>query len=419
MASRFRFAGVITLLLTFAVIPLMPAGSAQVAAQEQQSNIVDQFAGIDLPPDMGQADFQVYVSATKHTIRGQMLDYWRANGATSVYGNPVSEPFAAANGLYSQAFERGVFQYLPEFLWTEDPDVRLMPISETILNERVGNLRRDGRRDLGGGDRRDYAWRPVAPDGNSAARAISEGGIYAEATAHTMTGKILDWYNDHEGFFYLGNPVSQPVQERGMLVQYFDGGAIMHSPTRTKLVPLVAEHADHLDIDTSAVDRNGLPEFDESLFLTKPNPNPIGDLGAAGRKHIEISISQQSLWAYQGSTLVAQTLVSTGLAPNETEVGLFHVRYKLPKQDMAGFTSNTGEVVGFGEDDAPDGTTTYEVKDVPNVMYINMDAEALHGAYWHNNFGNRMSHGCINLPLAFADFLYGWAPLGTMVHVYP
>ncbi|MDP9473018.1 MAG: L,D-transpeptidase, partial [Chloroflexota bacterium] len=59
----------------------------------------------------------------------------------------------------------------------------------------------------------------------------------------------------------------------------------------------------------------------------------------------------------------------------------------------------------------------YGVKDVPNVMYINFDAEALHGAYWHDNFGTPMSHGCINLPLDVSAFLFGWAPLGTPVSV--
>ncbi len=86
---------------------------------------------------------------------------------------------------------------------------------------------------------------------------------------------------------------------------------------------------------------------------------------------------------------------------------------------MAGFTDGTGEVVGLA-----DGVTgeqsgiRYEVKDVPHVMYINLDAEALHGAYWHNNFGTPMSHGCLNLPLDMAEFLYGWAPLGTQVWVH-
>ncbi len=42
-------------------------------------------------------------------------------------------------------------------------------------------------------------------------------------------------------------------------------------------------------------------------------------------------------------------------------------------------------------------------------MYFNGD-EALHGAYWHNNFGNRMSHGCVNMPIDVAEFVYDWAP---------
>jgi lipoprotein-anchoring transpeptidase ErfK/SrfK len=92
---------------------------------------------------------------------------------------------------------------------------------------------------------------------------------------------------------------------------------------------------------------------------------------------------------------------------------------------MAGTTGPNGEVVALGEGAAEaaeagetSDQTAYTVKDVPNVMYINMDAEALHGAYWHNNFGTPMSHGCINLPLDFASFLFGWAPLGTMVWVH-
>ena len=61
---------------------------------------------------------------------------------------------------------------------------------------------------------------------------------------------------------------------------------------------------------------------------------------------------------------------------------------------------------------------TYEVSDVPHVMYINYEAEALHGAYWHNNFGQKMSHGCVNQPLDVAAFMFDFAPLGTPVNVY-
>ncbi|MGH2532815.1 MAG: L,D-transpeptidase family protein [Thermomicrobiales bacterium] len=407
---------------------ILPAGiePVSVAAQEIQEADpgqaqIDALAGVQLPPDLGQSELHVYVEATGHSIRGSMLDYWRANGGEPVLGNPISEPFGSVDGRYSQAFEAGVLQFYPEYMWTDAPYMETMPVGQTVLEERLGNFRRDGRRDFGGGDPRTYAWRPVAPGGNAAAKALQEGGFYAQETAHTVRGNIADWYDRVEGPYYLGNPLSQPVWERGATVQFFEGGLVMqHENGRMALAPIVAEFADALGINTEPVEQGNLPRYDESLLITAPNPNPIGSLSAPGKRRIEVSIGQQTLWAYQGETLVAQTLVSTGLAPNETELGLFHVRLKFPKQDMAGFTDETGEVIGLGDDeeDRPSGSDTYEVEDVPHVMYINADAEALHGAYWHNNFGNRMSHGCINLPLDFAHFLYGWAPLGTVVWVY-
>lgn len=389
-----------------------------VSAAAQDSN--NSFEGVEIPPDIGQTDMQVYVKATRHTVRGSMLDYWRANGASAVYGNPISEPFADDNGRYSQAFEGGIFQYYAEYLFTDDPTIRLMPLGSRALDERVDTVRRDGRRGFGGGDSRHSAWKALPADSRAVQRAYAEGGIYSEVTGHTITREFLTWYQSHEGGFYLGNPISQPVRERGVTVQYFEGALLVRDDDGVvSVAPLAREMAESMAIDTSAVEQGNLPLYSEERLVTKPNPNPLGSLDAPGRKRIEISISQQSLWAYQGDTLIMQTLVSTGLSPNDTETGLFHVRLKYPKQDMAGFESSSGEVVGFaGEDRPSDGVNTYEVKDVPNVMYFNMDAEALHGAYWHNNFGNRMSHGCINLPLNVAEFMYEWAPLGTMVWVY-
>jgi lipoprotein-anchoring transpeptidase ErfK/SrfK len=58
------------------------------------------------------------------------------------------------------------------------------------------------------------------------------------------------------------------------------------------------------------------------------------------------------------------------------------------------------------------------VPNIPNVMYI-VGGVALHGTYWHNRFGTgaRLSHGCVNLPLRAAAWLYDWAPVGTPVRV--
>ena len=85
---------------------------------------------------------------------------------------------------------------------------------------------------------------------------------------------------------------------------------------------------------------------------------------------------------------------------------------------MSGFTNSSGEVTAFGTV-APDRNSAfYEVPDVPDVMYFSVEAAALHGCYWHNNFGYPMSHGCVNLPLDVAAWMYGWAPLGTMVWIH-
>jgi lipoprotein-anchoring transpeptidase ErfK/SrfK len=124
---------------------------------------------------------------------------------------------------------------------------------------------------------------------------------------------------------------------------------------------------------------------------------------AKAQKTIVISISHQMLWAYKGDQVVISSSVSTGRAGFDTPVGSFAVLTKLPSQTMEG-------VIG-GE--------YYNVPDVPWVLYFTNTGHALHGTYWHNNFGTPMSHGCVNLPLDVAAWLYDWAPLGTRVLIVP
>lgn len=388
---------------------LLPRGSNLAAAYTASNVNGAEFPSVELPPDVGQSALQVYVESTGHTIRGSMLDYWRATGAGSVFGSPISEPFAAPNGFYSQAFERGVLQYRPEMLYTADPIMRTMPITVAVEKQRS-----DARR--APGDPKSLSWLKLDSNGVRVSQVLKAGGIFVEETGHTISEEFLSWYKFNEGVFYLGNPVSEPYQDRGTTVQYFEGGMLQKTENGVELAPIISKLAPHLGIETTAVEPGDLPVFDELIFWQVDNPNPLGDPYSPGQKWIEISIPEQRLWAYSGTTLMSSTLVSTGIPPNETERGLFHVRLKYPLQDLSGFTDETGEVLGFG--DAPPGTIPYSVKDVPDVMYFNLDAEALHGAYWHNNFGQKMSHGCVNLPLDYATWLYGWAPIGTSVWVH-
>lgn len=127
---------------------------------------------------------------------------------------------------------------------------------------------------------------------------------------------------------------------------------------------------------------------------TAPQPAPAAP--TAGR-WIDVNLSTQRLTAYQGNTAVFSTLISSGVAGHRTPVGRFAIRTKIRSQRM----------VGPG----------YNLPNVPWVMYF-AGANALHGTYWHNNFGRPMSHGCINLRIPDAQWLYNWASIGTPVVVH-
>ena len=124
----------------------------------------------------------------------------------------------------------------------------------------------------------------------------------------------------------------------------------------------------------------------------------------AGEREVVISLWQQRLWAYEGDAAVLAPWVSTGTAETAetaTPVGQWRILVKLWSETMEGTVSGQA----------------YRVEDVPHVMYFTDEGHALHGTYWHGNFGTPMSHGCVNLPLDVAAWLYEWAPEGTPVTV--
>jgi lipoprotein-anchoring transpeptidase ErfK/SrfK len=122
---------------------------------------------------------------------------------------------------------------------------------------------------------------------------------------------------------------------------------------------------------------------------------------AAGAKWIDVDLSGQTLRAYVGNSVVYTTRVSTGTAKYPTVQGTFRIYSKVRSQRMRGGT----------------GRDAYDLPNVPHVMYF-YQAYAIHGTYWHNNFGRPMSHGCVNANLNAAAWLYNWAPIGTKVVVH-
>jgi hypothetical protein len=137
------------------------------------------------------------------------------------------------------------------------------------------------------------------------------------------------------------------------------------------------------------------PKIDLSV---KESPRKVlGQETGVGEKHIYVDLGTQTLSAYQGDTLFMQVPVSTGKW-FPTPTGEFTIWEKIRATKMSG-----------GE-----GADYYYLPNVPFVMFFSNDKVAasrgfsLHGAYWHNNFGHPMSHGCVNMRTIDAEKLYNW-----------
>lgn len=135
----------------------------------------------------------------------------------------------------------------------------------------------------------------------------------------------------------------------------------------------------------------------------------------SGERRIDINLATQTLTCTEDSCTefmegvfryehlpVFTTLVSSGRSPFNTPTGNFAVYAKDVTTDMSGF-GGTSEY--------------YYVPNVPYVLWFNGNY-SIHGAYWHNDFGNVRSHGCVNVPVDAGAWIFNWAPVGTPVYVH-
>jgi len=130
-------------------------------------------------------------------------------------------------------------------------------------------------------------------------------------------------------------------------------------------------------------------------------PTPIAwrmlTLKDSDQRWIEIDLSGQRLIAWEGGEAVYAVIVSTGKRSTPTRVGTFEVQTKHRVARMRG--------------------ADYDVPDVPYTMYYSGNY-AIHGAYWHHRFGTPVSHGCVNVAVNHAKWLFNWASVGTPVVVH-
>lgn len=177
------------------------------------------------------------------------------------------------------------------------------------------------------------------------------------------------------------NPLRQPLSE---------------PPANPPPAPLYAPGESPADDPVAShLTRRGWPNTTAQTTLA-PRAKKPPTLG----KWIDVNISRQTVTAYIGAKPIKTVLTSTGTRLHPTVTGTYKVYAKVPSQTMTGGSRAAGDY--------------YRLPGVPNIMYF-YQGYALHGTYWHRNFGHPMSHGCVNLTLADAAWFFTWTPMRTIV----
>ena len=148
----------------------------------------------------------------------------------------------------------------------------------------------------------------------------------------------------------------------------------------------------------------GINEWVERRYIRQFVINLTPPEGVDNNRWIEINLYEQTLGVYENGRLLFATLIASGVAPYYTRPGLFKIEKKKPQETMQGAFE-------------ADKSDAYYLEDVPWTMYFDQ-ARALHGAYWRTMFGYPQSHGCVNLSLGDAHWLYDWAKEGDWVYVW-
>ena len=201
---------------------------------------------------------------------------------------------------------------------------------------------------------------------------------------------------------FISDPPSTPV---GWVINNVQPSAVPGQPP----TPDVQAVGRYQAFDVLGVQRVG----DWDWYLIGPNqwveqrnvalvwPNPPG---GAGGTLVAVDTYEQSLGVYQDGRLIFATLISSGSRYFPTRPGTFHIWARL----------DTGKMSGAYLADKRD---YYFLEDVPWIMYYDGD-RALHGAYWHDNFGARSSHGCVNMSPRDARWLFNFAQVGATVVIF-
>lgn len=201
------------------------------------------------------------------------------------------------------------------------------------------------------------------------------------------------------------------------LVNVYPSSSPGAGPSENNL--LIRRYTPLVITDTAIMDDGRWYEIGQDLWVHQFNVAKIIPLESIPEevdteRWVAIDLYEQVLIAYEGNRAVFATLIATGLPRWPTFEGTFNIYFRTQRKHMS-----WGVV----------GDDFYALEEVPWTMFFD-EGRALHGAYWHDGFGYRRSHGCVNMSITDAKWLYDWVAevmgtrasadreVGPAVHVY-
>lgn len=129
-----------------------------------------------------------------------------------------------------------------------------------------------------------------------------------------------------------------------------------------------------------------------AAHIRRIDPSELTPLSVGAGKRVEVDLAAQSITALENDVPVLTSRVASGYGDHYTPRGTHHVLVKTLSSRMTG-----------GE-----GSDYYDLPGVPFPTFFTPQAAAIHGAYWHNDFGHPRSHGCLNVPAPVARWFWRW-----------
>lgn len=275
-----------------------------------------------------------------------------------------------------------------------EPDVNPLPIDDSVLYDRIY------RKLIGGVNVFD------APGGNV---IETMGAGFSYITVNSVQG---DWTEIAEGQWVQNSALSDDV-----LISRYSGVRLPDEAlpypmawTMRHLRPASTPGGDedpnnpflyrytrvnlytYVEIDGKRWYQIGENQWVHQFDVAKLTPIEKPE-GIDTHKWVSVDLYEQTLIAYEDDKPVFATLISSGLREWSTNEGLFHVYLRFPRTTMSG---------------AAQQSDFYFLQEVPWTSYFDGDI-ALHGTYWHDGFGYRHSHGCVNMSITDAKWVYDWS----------